>query len=259
VENGVSDPARLLALLWRTHERPSRRRNLELDVDRIVQCAIAIADADGLAALSMRRVAQDLGVGTMSLYVHVPGKAELLDIMLDAVVAETVPEAPEAGADGDWRAVLERIARTNYALYLRHPWLLQVATTRPVLGPNVTAKYESDLRAIDGIGLTDIEMDLTVSFLGDYVHGAVRSAIEQAQAAQRGGLTEDQWWAAYAPILAQVIDPQRFPVAGRVGSAAGAEFGSAYAADRAFEFGLARILDGLAALVESRAPRGTVT
>src|SRR5439155_23227897 len=133
------DPARSLALLWRTRERASRKGKPDLSVDLIVRAAIDIADASGLGALSMRRVAERLGVGTMSLYTYVPGKAELLDVMLDAVYGE--PDRPDA-VPGGWRARLERIARENLALYQRHPWLLQVATSRPVLGPNAIAKYD---------------------------------------------------------------------------------------------------------------------
>ncbi|MFC7716310.1 TetR/AcrR family transcriptional regulator C-terminal domain-containing protein [Nonomuraea recticatena] len=119
----------------------------------------------------MRRVAEKLGVGTMSLYTYVPGKPELLDVMLDTVYGETA--RPE-DVPGGWRGRLEQIARENWALYLRHPWLLQVATSRPVLGPHTTAKYEYELRAIDGIGLSDVEMDSVITLVTGFVHGAAR-------------------------------------------------------------------------------------
>ncbi|NYF59045.1 TetR/AcrR family transcriptional regulator [Micromonospora purpureochromogenes] len=246
--SGTGDPARSLALLWRTSEKASRRGG-DLSVDRIVRAAIEVADTEGLVALSMRRVAERLGVGTMSLYTHVPGKGELLDVMLDTVYGET---ARPAEVPGGWRGRLEQIARENWALYLRHPWLLQVATTRPPLGPNVTAKYEYELRAVEDIGLTDLEMDAVVTLVDGYVHGAVRGAVEAAQAAQRTGMTDEQWWRAHAPYLEKVMDPQRFPTAARVGTAAGQEYQAAGDPVRAFEFGLARILDGVAVLVGER-------
>src|SRR6266545_6160223 len=99
----------------------------------------------------MRRVAEHLGVSAMSLYTYVPGKAELIDLMLDTVYGEAVGAGDEAEG---WRARLASIARQSWALYLRHPWLLQVATARPPLGPNTADKYEHDLRAVAGIGLT---------------------------------------------------------------------------------------------------------
>lgn len=254
--SGTGDPARSLALLWRTRERPHRKGRTELTVDRIVGAAIALADADGLGALSMRRVAEQLGAGTMSLYTHVPGKGELLDVMLDTVHGEPDPEP--VPADGDWRARLAHIARSNWARYLRHPWLLQVATTRPPLGPHVIARYEHELRAVDGLGLSDLEMDAVVTLVNGYVHGAVRGAVEAAQAAARTGMTDDQWWHAHAPYLEKVLDPRRWPTAARVGAAAGQEYGGAGDPVRAFTFGLERVLDGVAVLVAARgvAPGG---
>ncbi|MFI9638472.1 TetR/AcrR family transcriptional regulator [Micromonospora sp. NPDC051925] len=245
--SGTGDPARSLALLWRTRDKVSRGG--DLGVDRIVRAAIDVADTDGLAALSMRRVAERLGVGTMSLYTHVPGKGELLDVMLDTVHGET-PRPVDV--PGGWRGRLERIARDNWALYLRHPWLLQVATTRPPLGPQVTARYDYELRAIEGIGLTDLEMDNVITLVGSYVHGAVRGAVEATQATQHTGMTDEQWWRAHAPYLEKAMDPARFPTAARVGTAAGQEYQAATDPTRAFEFGLARVLDGIAALVADR-------
>ncbi|MEU7001424.1 TetR/AcrR family transcriptional regulator [Nonomuraea sp. NPDC046570] len=250
---GRGDPARSLALLWRTSERPSRKGKPDLGVDRIVRAAIDVADAEGLAALSMRRVAERLGVGTMSLYTYIPGKAELLDVMLDTVYGETA--RPEH-VPGGWRARLELIARENWALYLRHPWLLQVAVSRPVLGPNVTAKYEYELSAIDGIGLTDVEMDSVLTLITGFVHGTARGAVEASEAEQQTGMTDVQWWAAHAPFLSRIADSTRFPVASRVGQAAGDEHNAAYSGEHAFEFGLRRVLDGIEHFVDNKNPPG---
>ncbi|MBP2477390.1 AcrR family transcriptional regulator [Crossiella equi] len=252
--SGHGDPARSLALLWRTTERASRKGKPELNVDRIVRAAITIADADGLGALSMRRVAEELGVGTMSLYTYVPGKGELVDVMLDTVSAETTYHYP---TDAGWRDRLEHVARENKALFLRHQWLLYVLTSRPVLGPNVTAKYDRELSAIDGIGLTDVEMDSVLWLVLDYVHSAVRNVVETEQAARHSGVTDEQWWQAHAPLLASVLDPARFPVAARVGQAAGTEHNAAVDTGHAFEFGLARVLDGVEVLVRQRQSQGS--
>ncbi|WP_216215408.1 TetR/AcrR family transcriptional regulator [Amycolatopsis aidingensis] len=251
--SGAGDPARSLALLWRTQERVSRKGKPELSVDRIVRAAIDLADADGLATLSMRRVADQLGVGTMSLYTYVPGKAELLDVMLDTVYGELdFAERSEVG----WRARLEAAARANRALYHRHPWMLQVATSRPLLGPNYSAKYEYELRAVDGIGLSDLEMDSVVTLVNGFVHGAVRGEVEAAQVRRRSGMTDEQWWNAHAPFLNRMMDPGRFPVGARVGAAAGAEYGAAYDPEQAFEFGLLRVLDGIEMFVHERTGAG---
>jgi AcrR family transcriptional regulator len=243
------DPARSLALLWRTQDGTGRRSRSGLSVDRIVAAAIEIADAEGLGALSMRRVAERLGVGTMSLYTHVPGKAELIDVMLDTVYGEIPVTDDEPGG---WRAKLERVARHNWELYHRHPWLLQVVTSRPPLGPNAIAKYEYELRAVDGIGLDDIEMDAVVTLIGGHVEGTARRALDAALAEQHTGMTEEQWWQVHAPLLSRIVDFRRYPTASRVGSAAGEAHGAAFNPDHAFEFGLQRVLDGIEAFIAAR-------
>ncbi|GAA0587857.1 TetR/AcrR family transcriptional regulator [Kribbella sandramycini] len=245
---GSGDPAKSLELLWRNRPRPTRGPKPALTVERIVAAALRIADAEGLGAMSMRRVADELGAGAMTLYRYVPGKGELLDVMLDAVYGE-LPRRPIAG---DWRAKLDEAARANRDLYLNHPWMLQVAVSRPPLGPNVMAKYEYELAAIEGIGLTDVEMDATVALLNGYVHGAVRSAVEARQVIQRSGMSDKEWWLAHVPHLDRIADVEKYPLASRVGSTVGAEFDAPYDSDHAFEYGLARLLDGVATLVKDR-------
>ncbi|MDQ7903917.1 TetR/AcrR family transcriptional regulator [Phytohabitans sp. ZYX-F-186] len=247
--SGGSDPKRIMELLWGAPERTRRGPKPRLSVDQIVAAATALADAEGLAALSMRRVAERLGVTAMSLYTYVPGKAELLDLMLDRACAET---AKPDDVPGGWRARLALVAREAWALYLRHPWLLHVATNRPVLGPNLIARYDYELRAVEGTGLTDIEMDLVVTMVGDYVHGAVRGALAAAALPRDTGKSDDEWWEELSPLLEQVYDAARFPLATRVGAAAGEEYNAPVDPARAFEFGLERLLDGVAALIERR-------
>ena len=249
---GSGDPKRSMELLWGTREPPRRGPRPRLTVDQIIGTAIRIADAEGLAALSMRRVGEALGVTAMSLYTYVPSKAELVDVMIDTAVGEFDPD--DAAADG-WRERLERVARQNWDLYRRHPWMLQASMSRPVLGPNLVARYDHELRSVEGVGLSDVDMDLVITLLSNYVRGAVRTALEAAEAERRTGMSEEQWWATYAPLLEQVFDGDAYPVAARVGAAAGEEFQSAVAPDRAFEFGLQRVLDGIGAYIDFR--RGT--
>ena len=115
----------------------------------------------------------------------------------------------------------------------------------------MTALYDAELTAVDGLGLTDIDMDLIVSLLDDYVRGAARGAVEAAEAQDRTGMSDQQWWEAYGPLLAEVLDPARYPTAVRVGSAAGAEYGAAYDPARSFRFGLQRIIDGIGAFISA--------
>jgi AcrR family transcriptional regulator len=249
---GSGDPKRSMELLWALQPRPRRGPKPRLTVDQIVRTAVAIADADGLVALSMRRVADELNVAPMSLYTYVPGKAELVDLMLDLVCSETARPPHEPGR---WRASLEQIARENWALYHRHPWMLQVAAHRPPLGPGIIAKYDYELSAVEGVGLSDVEIDSVLTLVQGYTAGAARGSVEAAQAEQRTGLSDEQWWEANAPLLEQVFDAQRYPVAARVGAAAGEAHGGAYGPRHAFEFGLQRVLDGIGLLIAPRQPQ----
>lgn len=253
---GRGDPQRSLALLWGTEKATTRGPNRGLSVAQIVAAAIALADADGLAALSMRRVAEQLKVGAMSLYTYVPGKAELLDVMLDTVFGE---ERQPDSATGDWRARLELRAREDWALYQRHPWILQVASARAILGPNETALFESALAAVDGIGLSGREMVSVVTLVGGYVRGAAQGALEAARAEQHTGQSDEQWWSEHEPLFDAYFDAARYPTLIKVEADGG--FGpptgdASYNVGRAlddFEFGLQRVLDGIATFVQGRA------
>ncbi|MFI6848856.1 TetR/AcrR family transcriptional regulator [Kitasatospora sp. NBC_00085] len=250
--SSAGDPARTLALLWgvSAEEKPGRRgpRQAKSPAE-IAATAIALADAEGVDAVTMRRVAQELGVSPMALYTYVPGKAELLDLMLDTVYA-TMPRTAPAGEG--WRARVTAVADDNRALYRAHPWVAGVSTSRPPLGPGVMAKYEYELRALEGTGLADVELDAALTHLLGFVQTCARMAVDERAAEQDSAMSDAQWWAANAELLARVLDPERFPVAARVGSAAGEAHGGAYSPDHAYAFGLARVLDGFAALIAAQ-------
>lgn len=247
--SGSADPARTIALLWGTRHLPQRGPRHALTSDQIITAAVEIADADkDLSALSMRRVGESLGVGTMSLYTYIASRAELVEAMLDSVYDEAVRLLENIDI-GDWRDGLRHIAAVNWQMYLRHPWMLQIFTGRPPLGPNAIAKYDLELRVVDGIGLTDVEMDATITLLHTHVEGVARRKVEAERAERRTGITDVQWWEAAAPALAQVFDPARYPIADRVGSAAGQAHQAAYNLEHEYVFGLDRIIDGIAALI----------
>ncbi|MFJ8433608.1 TetR/AcrR family transcriptional regulator C-terminal domain-containing protein [Kitasatospora sp. NPDC094019] len=249
--SSAGDPARTLALLWgvSAEEKPGRRgpRQAKSPAE-IAAAAIAIADAEGVDAVTMRRVAQELAVSPMALYTYVPGKAELLDLMLDTVYA-AMPRA--VAADAGWRARVAAVAEDNRALHRAHPWIASVATSRPPLGPGVMAKYEYELRAFEGTGLSDVDLDAALTHVLGFVQTCARMAADERAARQDSAMTDAQWWEVNAELLARVFDPDRFPVAARVGTAAGEAHGGAYDPDHAYVFGLARVLDGLAALITS--------
>jgi len=245
---GSGDPARTLRLLWRDPAAiPRHGPRQQLTIDQVVAAATALADAEGLDAVTMRRVAGRLGVVPMSLYTYVPGKAELLDLMLDAAY-QRMPRTATAGPP--WRHRVAAVAADNRALFEAHPWAAVVSTARPPLGPGLMAKYEHELAALDGLGLTDIQMDAALTYLLTFVQAWARAAAD-AQATRQGtALDEEQWWAASAPVLARVLDPGAYPLAARVGTAAGTAHRAAYSPGHAWEFGLRAVLDGLAALIE---------
>ena len=245
----AGDPARTLALLWDSAPAPRRGPERGLRVATVVSAATALADKEGLTAVSMRRLAQQLGVSAMTLYTYVPGRAELVDLMLDAAY-QRLPLADTTGEP--WQARLTAVAEENRALYLRHPWASAVSTLRPPLGPGLMAKYEHELAALTGLGLSDLEMDDALTYLLSFVQASARAAVDARAAQVDSAMSDEQWWAANAGLLSQVLDEEAFPLAVRVGSAAGAAQGSAYNPGHAYHFGLERLLDGLAALIDGR-------
>ena len=245
--SGAGDPGRSIALLWGVTSEGRRGPKPSRSVDEVVAAAIAIADAEGLAALSIRRVAEALGLSPMSLYTYVPSKAELIDLMLDRVAAE----APAPDAPG-WRGRLEQLARGRWVLAQRHSWLIQVAQHRPPLGPHVLVAAEQTLSSIDGLGLTETEIDQLITAIDDYIRGAIRAALDAREIARATGMTDEQWWALNQPLLKDKVDPASFPTISRIGEAYRAGQIPPPDAERNFEFGLQRMLDGVEAFIAQR-------
>jgi AcrR family transcriptional regulator len=249
--SGAGDPARTLQLLWRDPAAVPRHGPRQgLSIDAVVDAAIELADAQGLDAVTMRQVARTFGVVPMTLYTYVPGKAELLDLMLDAAYAR-MPRTDTSGQP--WRQRLAAIAAENWHLFEIHPWAAAVSTIRPPLGPGQMAKYEHELSAFDGLGLDDVSVDDCLAYLLSFVQACARAAADARNMQRESAVDDRQWWSANAPLLARVLDENAYPTATRVGMAAGAAHGSAYNPDHAYDFGLQRVLDGLAALIHDRA------
>ena len=236
----VTQP-RTAELLWGSPDRPKRGPKPALSLERIVATAISMADAEGLATLSMQRLAEDLGFTKMSLYRYTPGKAELTALMLDAALGPA-PDLSEI--DGGWRAALHEWALSMWAGLRRHPWVVDVAVGPRVMGPNELGWLETGLSALSGTGLTGGErLDSVV-----LITGHVRSLAQQSTAP---GAETDTPEKALNAIMTGILtdNAERFPEA----AAAFASASSSSGQDDALEFGLARIFDGLAALVAERA------
>ncbi|MFE5703889.1 TetR family transcriptional regulator [Rhodococcus sp. ACS1] len=236
----VTQP-RTAELLWGSPDRPKRGPKPALSLERIVATAISMADAEGLATLSMQRLAEDLGFTKMSLYRYTPGKAELTALMLDAALGPA-PDLSEI--DGGWRAALHEWALRMWAGLRRHPWVVDVAVGPRVMGPNELGWLETGLSALSGTGLTGGErLDSVV-----LITGHVRSLAQQSTAP--GAETDTPEKALNALMTGILTDnSERYPEA----AAAFASARSSSGQDDALEFGLARIFDGLAALVAERA------
>lgn len=243
------DPARSVALLWGAGPRPGRTG---LDVEAVVAAAVAVADADGLAAVSMRRVADRLGVAAMSLYTYVPTRSDLVDLMADRVLDGLYPDVDALARLGSWPDALRAMAAARWRLFGDHPWLLDHGSARPVLGPRTLLVYEAELRPLDGTGLTDVEMDAVVTLVLTHVAGAARARADVLGAEAASGMSDAQWWERVGPVLAEHVDATQLPVSGRVGSATGAAYDAATSPDHALTFGLERIIDGVDALLAGR-------
>lgn len=223
------------ALVWAKERRSPRRQ--APGVEQIVRTAIAIADAEGLPAVSMRRVATDLGSGTASLYRYVASRDELLDLMIDEVKG-----AEHTEITGDWRADLASVAHQVRLTLLRHPWLSGELPGRPALGTNSLRRHEAALAAAAGL-TADITLAAgVVDTVLAYVFGTVAQELAELQAQRRSGLTKEQWQASVGPYIRDVITSGRYPQFTRR-----VVEGEEWSAERVFEFGLNCVLDGVAA------------
>jgi AcrR family transcriptional regulator len=274
-----------VAAAWGVRDRPHKGPKPGLSLERIVAAAVQVADAEGLAAVSMNRVATELGTAPMSLYRYVTAKDELLALMLDAASASpptgpptsgplphdpapsgpppdpapsepppglapsgAPPSRPEDGAG--WRAGLSRWAWAMRAAMQRHPWVLHIPIRGLPTLPNEVAWFEEGLRSLQGTGLEENEKASAILLVSGYVRNAAMIDADIEAAVRASGKTPDEWMASYAQTLTVLADPQRFPALTKF-IAAGV-FDRADPPEAEFTFGLDRVLDGLAALIHTR-------
>ncbi|GAA1082582.1 TetR/AcrR family transcriptional regulator [Tsukamurella spumae] len=237
----------LVRLLWRSETgEPARARKgpkQRLTVDEVVRSAIGLADAEGLAAVTMRALSARLGVGPMSVYTYVPTRDVLVALMVDAVAQEQ----PAVRRLTTLRESLAAAVRARRDEYLVHTWLLDAPSWRDVLGPGRIAQYEAQLALLEDLPIGDIERDWLLVLLESFAAGAARSA--GARGAASRPLTDAQWWGVVGPELAAVMPPGGFPLAARVGTAVGEYYSAPGDPDAGFELGLQVLLDGLEARI----------
>jgi AcrR family transcriptional regulator len=230
-------------VVWTRPERAGKGPAPSHSRAEITDAAIALADAEGIDAVSMRKVAAKLGAGTGTLYRYVARKDDLIDLMIDAVEGEDGGPEP---LSGHWRQDLRAFARRARSIMHRHPWVAVLAAGRPTLGPNGLRLAEHALGAIEQLGLTIDEMLVSVETLQAFVRGYTLGELAEQEAIRRSGLERDQWMAAHAPYLQKVIDDGLHPLVTQVVLHAEAPHADVED-ERSFELGLGRILDGLAA------------
>ncbi|MGP4113969.1 TetR/AcrR family transcriptional regulator [Streptomyces sp. 4N509B] len=236
-----------LALLWRTKQPGRRGPRGSLTLDQIVGTAIDIANAEGVAGVSMRKVAERLGVTTMSLYRYVPGKDDLLDLMFD--MAAGLPDTSDWPSD--WRGALAAYARAMRELLRSRSWMLDIPLNGPPMGPNDLAWMEAGLAPLADGGLTEGEMVGVLMLLTGYVMNEVRQEVSMTRAAPQTGVTYEEWGRVYNAMLAKVVADGQHPTLARL-VAAGAFEDDPAGPDADFEYGLSFLLDGIEALVRER-------
>lgn len=231
---GGVDKKRLFELLWGVPAGPRRGPRPTLSPAAVARAGIAVADADGLDGLTMQRVAESLGVTKMALYRYVPGRAELVALMLDAALGEP----PPAPAGADWRGQLDDWTRRLVDRFRRHPWAQAAAVGARLPGPNELCWVERVVAALAGTGLTATERLDVATLLVGHARNLAALPPDSGREAAFGVLVtgrEDRF-----PALAAALAEPSTPAARRA------------PASPTLDFGLTRILDGIEALITTR-------
>ena len=242
----MTDLPRVLALLWRRDEPGRRGPKPRHTINDIGAAAVAIADADGLDAVSMARVAQHVGLTTMALYRYVDSKDDLILAMVNE--AYGMPP-PARRSNAGWRTKLARWATANRDALRRHPWIVQIPINEPPLAPAPLRWMERGLAAFDGTALTQQDRLSSLLLAEVYVRGQTQLSSQLAATDPAAARAADE---LYGRRLGELLDEDEFPfVSTALGSGSLTDSGGDFADDE-FLFGLQTVLDGIAALVERR-------
>jgi AcrR family transcriptional regulator len=240
-------------LLWGRRGRGQRGPKPGLSIEAIVAAAIRLADAEGLEAVSMARVAEQLGFTTMSLYRHVASKDELLQLMWNA----SAQGAESIVLEGDgWRERLRMWATIQREAIDRHPWITQMPMAAPPMAPSSLTFVERGLEAMDGSGLADADKLRIIGLISSYTLSEARMAHDAARAARAAaaaGAPQPAW--TWEGLVREVADEQTYPRLHRLAWAGDVgDDPSGWDEQEEFRFGLDRILDGVEALIRRARP-----
>ncbi|WP_327263818.1 TetR/AcrR family transcriptional regulator [Streptomyces sp. NBC_01232] len=240
-----------LEMAWGLRERPGKGPRPTLTLPKIVEAAVTLAASEGMDAVSMGRVAKELGVSTMSLYRYVTAKEELYILMSDAGVGAPPPVA--AGEGAGWRELLSEWAYAQRAVLMANSWILRIPLTGAPVSPNQLAWMERGLASMAGTGLKEGEKLSTIILIGGLVRNEATMAADMIDAIVKSGAAPDQVMAQYLRTLRLMTGPDTHPAVTRLLESDA--FSGAGEPDFQFGFGLTRILDGLADLIAERAVR----
>jgi AcrR family transcriptional regulator len=237
-----------LAAAWGLRERPGKGPKPGLSLARIVAAGIKIATAEGIGAVSMARVASELGAGTMALYRYVSSKQELVTLMLDTAYGPP-PPLPESARH--WRAALSHWAWAQRAAMESALWAVLLPLTGPPATPNQVAWMEEGLECLRETRLDEGQKMSVILLISGYARNQTIMEAQLIEGVRSSGRTEQEAMADYGRIMGLLVDPQRFPELAKV--IASGVMSKADDMAEEFEFGLERILDGIGALVDSLA------
>jgi len=226
-------------LLWEDRAKSTRGPKTTVTPESVVQAAMAIADADGLGAVTMNAVATRLGLTTMAIYRYFPSKETLLDAIVDAGYG--VPPRP-ALPETPWREAVAQVARAKRKMMIARPWLAELPFVAAPHGPNWMLWHEAMLEPFARAGLKSKDLGEMLSIVDGFTRGASDTAISLARAIARGG-TAQEWAAAVGADLGRAIGDPRFPTWEALLTTAGDEPGRSM--EESFDFNLERVLDGI--------------
>lgn len=230
--------------IWERPEHGHRGPRPAHSRARITAAAVAIADEEGIEAVSMRRVAQRFGTGAASLYRYFDSKDELFDLMLDAVQGEQLL-TPHTG---DWRHDLREVAYSTRRMIRRHPWAATLTAGRPILGPNSLRCTEHALAALDGLPLDADQAMIVIETLLAFVRGHTMKEVAESEAVRRSGQDFGQYIRGQARYAETVMASGLYPRITRYW----ADAATPHAPDRealTFERGLTSVIDGFTGLM----------
>jgi AcrR family transcriptional regulator len=246
---GTPEGRRIVELLWAPPQQPSvRGPKPRISLADVVAAGVAIADEEGLPALSMRKVASRLGVGPMSLYTYVPGRSELVELMIDHVYGEHALPEPRLR----WQQRVEQWARETWRIYDAHPWLLDYNMARLPIGPHVLDVSEALYSALLAAGFAGAENVAISNLIQWQLLGAARSMISDADEARHTGVSAEAYWDSRASFWETHFDWHRYPTMAAIWEAGG--FDDPVGWD--FERMLDRLLTGIEQLAVVSQERG---